>query len=204
MEQRDRELLDRALDLFLEKGFEGATIEAITDSIAMSPRTVYGRFRGKDALFKAALEKAVEEWSVPVAKLEAVACDDFEIYLLEIAKLLVANQTSPSGLRLTRIANVEVFRMPEIGAYLWERTAQPVLQFLTELFRTRLAGRELGPTEAGDAAIAFMILVVGGAFESIAWSRLSKDELDRQIVFRTRLFLAGARNLDWTREMRAE
>ena len=191
--QRDQQLLDRALDLFLEKGFDGTTIEAITESIAMSPRTIYARYRDKDALFRAALRNAASEWSVPVQQLRAVSTGAFDSALLRIAGLLVANQTSPSGLRLTRIANVEAFRRPEIGAYLWEQTAMPVLDFLSELFHARLLDHELAMPQAREAARSFMILVVSGAFHEIAWKQVSPSELDDMVESRTRLFLAGAR-----------
>ena len=42
-EARHAELLDRALDHFLDKGFEQATIEAIAADVGMTKRTVYAR-----------------------------------------------------------------------------------------------------------------------------------------------------------------
>ena len=42
-ELRHQELLDRALELFLENGFELTTIESIAASVGMTKRTVYAR-----------------------------------------------------------------------------------------------------------------------------------------------------------------
>src|ERR687889_296978 len=64
-ELRNQELLDGALDLFLERGFEGTTIEAIVDSVGMARRTVYARYGDKITLFKAALQRAIDDWMVP-------------------------------------------------------------------------------------------------------------------------------------------
>ena len=61
----NEELLDKAVDLFLEKGFERTTIDAITASAGMAKRTVYLRYGDKTALFKAALQRAIEDWIVP-------------------------------------------------------------------------------------------------------------------------------------------
>jgi AcrR family transcriptional regulator len=193
IELRNEELLDHSLDLFLERGFEGTTIEAITDSIGMSRRTVYARYGDKITLFKAALQRAIDEWVIPAERLQAVENEDLEATLLAIARMMVANVRSPSGLRLTRIANMEVFRMPDLAAYLWERTAQVTLSYLEDLFRRRLLPAPPSPTAVKDAALAFLILLVEGSYQMTAWSRLSDEEFDRQVVYRTRLFLNGAR-----------
>lgn len=186
-EARNRELLDRALDLFLERGFEGATIEAIVDSLGMARRTVYARYGDKLTLFKAALQRAIDDWLVPEAELRAAETDDFAETLLAVARLMVAHALSPSGMRLTRIAHAEVIRMPEIGAYLAERTEQRAMAYLVDLFRRRLAA-----ARAEDAAKAFMLLVVDGAFQARVWHRADDAELDRQVVYRTGLFVNGA------------
>ena len=38
-EQRQRQLLDQALEVFLDRGFEMTTIEAIADAVGMTKRT---------------------------------------------------------------------------------------------------------------------------------------------------------------------
>lgn len=186
-EARNRELLDTALDLFLERGFEGTTIEAIVDAVGMARRTVYARYGDKITLFKAALQKAIDDWLVPAEALAAAETDDVEATLLNVARLMVANARSPSGMRLTRIAHAEVIRMPEIGVYLAERTENVALAYLTDLF-----ARRLSPATAADTAMAFLLLVVDGAYQAKVWHATSDAELDRQVAFRVRLFLNGA------------
>lgn len=186
-EQRNQELLERSLDLFLERGFEGTTIEAIVDSLGMARRTVYSRYGDKITLFKAALQRAIDDWVIPGERLRQVECAELEATLHAVARLMVGNVRTPSGMRLARIANAEVFRMPELGSYLWERTAQVAIDYLTDLFRRRLV-----PETADDCAMAFLLLVVEGSFQTKVWNKLSDEELDRQLTFRTSLFLNGA------------
>ncbi len=189
-ELRNQELLDRALDLFLERGFEGTTIEAIVDSVGMARRTVYARYGDKITLFKAALQRAIDDWVVPAEQLRAAEAEAFEDTLLNVARLMVASALSPSAMRLTRIAHAEVIRMPEIGAYLAERTERVSLAYLTELFR-----RKLTLSSAEDAALAFMLLVVDGAFQARVWHGANDAELERQVSYRVRLFVKGVRAL---------
>ncbi|MEY4721155.1 MAG: hypothetical protein RIQ46_880, partial [Pseudomonadota bacterium] len=113
----NEQLLDKALDLFLEQGFEGTSIEAITAAAGMAKRTVYARYGDKTTLFKAALKRAIEEWIVPVDRLRVIENGDFERTLLAIGQALVANMMSPAGQRLLRLTNAVSGRMPEIGAF---------------------------------------------------------------------------------------
>ena len=57
----------------------------------MAKRTVYLRYGDKTALFKAALERAIEEWIVPIERLQAAETDDLEETLLRVGHILVAN-----------------------------------------------------------------------------------------------------------------
>lgn len=196
IETRNQELLDQALDLFLEHGFEATTIEAISDSLRMSRRTIYARYGDKTALFKAALQRAIDEWVVPIERLKAAECDDLEETLIRVGRMWAANIRKPSGVRLLRIANTELFRMPELAEYLWGRTAQPALDYLRDLFQRRLRPEMTQISDADDAAAAYLLLVVEGSAQWAAWRKVADDEFDRQIVYRTRLFLHGARSED--------
>ena len=191
IELRNEELLDRALDLFLDKGFEATTIDTICAVVGMSRKTIYARYGDKETLFRATLQRAIDQWIVPVEQLQALETDDLELTLFAIARAWVANVRKPSGFRLVRIANTEVFRDPDIAAYLWEQTAQPTIGYLTNLLRRRLRGGKPVP-DAEDAAAAFMILVVEGSVQLAVWGKMPENDFDRQLAYRTRVFLRGA------------
>lgn len=181
--------LDKALDLFLEQGFERTSIEAITASAGMAKRTVYLRYGDKTALFKAALQRAIEDWIVPVDRLRAAEAHDLEESLLAIGQILVANVLSPAGLRLLRLTNAESGRMPEIGDYTVHQGTDQTIAYLADLFR-----RHFGPSfaEAEDAADAFLALVVGGPANTAAWGVAhDRATIDRRIRYSIRLFLHG-------------
>ena len=121
----NEQLLDTALDLFLENGFERTSIEAITAAAGMAKRTVYARYGDKTTLFKAALTRAIEEWIVPVQRLQAAESEDIEDTLVTIGQILVANVLSPGGLRLLRLTNAVSGHMPEIGAFNVQKGPNP-------------------------------------------------------------------------------
>lgn len=191
-EQRNRELLDKALDLFLEHGFERTTIEAITAAVGMAKRTVYARYGDKLTLFKAALHRAIEDWMVPVDQLRAAETADLEDTLQEVGRILVANILTPAGLRLLRITNAESIRMPEIAEYTVREGTEATVAFLADLFRRRLPDPRPDTEEARDAANAFLNLVVGGPANTMAWgAKLDAAEIERTTRYSVHLFLNG-------------
>src|SRR5258708_13920400 len=64
-EARHEELLDAALEEFLEHGFQLTTIEMIAARINMTKRTVYARYADKASLFRGAVQLAIAPQIVP-------------------------------------------------------------------------------------------------------------------------------------------
>jgi AcrR family transcriptional regulator len=189
----DAQLLDIALDLFLENGFERTSIDAITAAAGMAKRTVYARYGDKETLFKAALNRAIEDWLVPVERLRAAEQDDLEKTLLAIARMLLANILSPAGMRLLRLSNAVSVSMPEIAANNTRMGTEPTLAYLADLFRRRLLPPDAPAPEADEAALAFLHLVVGGPASTAAWGVvLDEAAVERHTRYCVRLFLHGA------------
>jgi len=188
----NEELLDTALDLFLERGFERTSIEAICAAAGMAKRTVYARYGDKTTLFKAALTRAIEEWIVPIERLRTLETDDLEETLLAIGQVLVANVLSPAGLRLLRLTNAESVRMPDVAVFNVTRGTEPTLAYLADLFRRRLGRDGNGAANADEVAAAFLALVVGGVASNAAWGMvMPQEEIDRHTAYSVRLFLYG-------------
>ncbi len=191
VEARNLELLDKALDHFLDKGFERTTIDAITASLGMAKRTVYARYGDKAALFKAALQRAIDEWIVPVERLRAAETEDLEESLLAIARILIENIMNPAGVRLLRITNTESYRMPDIGAYAYRRGTQQTIDFLVDFFTRRVPLSGDASSDPQEVALAFLNLALGEA-RSTAWGMsIDADVIDRHARFRVHLFLSG-------------
>src|SRR6516225_9529344 len=52
--------LDRALDVFWRKGYEGATLPDLTRAMGINRPSLYAAFGNKEALFKKAIDRYVE------------------------------------------------------------------------------------------------------------------------------------------------
>jgi TetR/AcrR family transcriptional regulator, mexJK operon transcriptional repressor len=193
-EARADALLDTALDHFLDKGYENATIEAIAGAVGMTKRTVYARYADKTALFRAAVHRAIERYSIPQERIEATDCGDLEQTLRNIARLRIDLVASPQGLKLQRIINTESYRFPDIFSDVYEIGALPTIRFLGRLLKRESAAGRLAIENPALAANVFMSMVVSGPVRVIvAGLPLSDREIDERIAFAVKLFLNGAR-----------
>lgn len=193
-EARQRELLDRALDHFLDKGYEQATIEAIAADVGMTKRTVYARYPDKASLFRAAVGRAIEGMAVTPEQLDATLAGDLRTTLANLAKLRVREVTTPHGLKLQRIINTESYRFPEIFEDYYELAAKPTIEFTAELLRRETEAGVLAIDKPFGAANLFMAIAVTGPVRLFtAGGTLSQKEIDARVDYAVALFLDGAR-----------
>ncbi len=193
-EARHEELLDTSLDLFLEHGFELATIEMIAAQVRMTKRTVYARYADKASLFRVAVQRAIERQIVPPDVLEGLDKGDLAETLESIARLRIEQVMTPNGLRLQRIINTESYRFPEIFTANYEQSAKPVIEFVAGLLDRAVAAGKVAPTNPELAASAFMSMVVGGQVRTIVSGHTpAQKELDEKVGFTVRLLLDGLR-----------
>lgn len=183
-----------ALDIFLERGFEQATMEEIATSVGMSKRTVYAYYEDKPALFKAAVRRAIELYTLSREAIEAVVTADLEETLIAIGWQRVTNIGTPVASKLQRILGAQSFRFPELFNESFERGAGPVIEVLSELFRRYTEAGEIDVAEPQRAATSFLSLVVSGpARVIVSGNVLDEAEIEARIVFAVGLFLNGVR-----------
>lgn len=187
----NEELLDRVFELFVEVGFERASVDVISTTIGIAKRTLYARYGDKEGLFKAAVERAIDQWIVPVESLRAVEQEDLGETMLAIGRMLVDNALSLEGLRLLQLTNAVSAQIPEIGDHNIQKSIKPTVTYLAELFRRRIGPGLPYFTGAEGAALAFLNLVVGPA-SLVAWGvPLHRKFIDGYVDASVSLFVHG-------------
>lgn len=180
--------------MFLDQGFEQATIEAIAAAVGMTKRTVYARYKNKAALFLATVQRAIERMIVPEAVLRSLESVDLDTLLAQVARLRIAQVTTPAGLKLQRIINTESYRFPEIFMMSYQQGARPVVQVLARRLQLETEAGRLNVSNPEMAANVFMSMVVGGPVRLIvAGQRLTQMQIDERQQFAIQLFLDGVR-----------
>jgi AcrR family transcriptional regulator len=191
----NEQFLERALELFVESGFEGTSIDAITADAGIAKRTIYSRYGDKKSLYKAALHHEIKQWSETLDGVRDAETEDLEQSLVHIGQALLDKVLSPQGLRLLQLTGSVARRMPEIGAHNVEQGTAPILSFLTDLFSRRLGERLHSFFGPADAAMAFMNLVVAGPANMVAQGMPLEDQFkDHYVKSSVCLFLRGAQS----------
>src|ERR1700716_2896305 len=65
--RRDARLLDVATKLFMERGFDCTSIDAVAETAGVSKPTVYARYHAKRDLFTAVLRAIIKRWLAPLS-----------------------------------------------------------------------------------------------------------------------------------------
>lgn len=193
-EARHEELLDTALDLFLEYGYQLATIETIASRLGMTKRTIYARYPDKASLFLTAVHRAIERQVVPPEVLASYDNGDLAETLEAVARLRINQVMTENGLRLQRVIGAESYRFPEIFVANYKLSAAPVIDFVAGVLDRAAAAGTIAPTNSDQAARAWMSMVVGSQVRPIvAGSPPTPEQLDERVRFAVRLLLDGLR-----------
>jgi AcrR family transcriptional regulator len=111
----DARILDAARKVFLERGFEGASIEEIAEVARSGKPTIYARFRDKRALFTAVVTRDILV-RITEFKSEVPTGTTIEERLTSAASTLVHWGLNSDRIGLLRMAVAEARRFPDLAS----------------------------------------------------------------------------------------
>jgi AcrR family transcriptional regulator len=115
LNQKQEQILQGALRLFLKTGFAGTSMDRVAEAAGVSKQTIYAYFGDKKGLFQALIQR------VTIANFQevidrAAEISDPETLLRELAQIyLVQVAGNPDYLALLRIIVAESERFPELA-----------------------------------------------------------------------------------------
>jgi AcrR family transcriptional regulator len=171
-ERRRPQVLDAALELFLEHGYEGTSMAAVAEAAGVTKPVVYACFAGKDELFRALLRREEERILREIQSAFADAdLSDPEATLIEgFTGFLRAVAASPDVYKLIFLGegggNTAVARRIQRG-----REAQ--VEALSRLARRWLRDRNGGDPRRLDQTARLLGNAIAGLAESGARLLLS-------------------------------
>jgi AcrR family transcriptional regulator len=111
----DARILDAARKVFLERGFEGASIDEIAEVARSGKPTIYARFRDKRALFTAVVTRDILA-RITEFKSEVPTGTTIEERLTSAASTLVHWGLNSDRIGLLRMAVAEARRFPDLAS----------------------------------------------------------------------------------------
>jgi AcrR family transcriptional regulator len=114
-EELREHILFTAKDVFLETGFERASMDTLAARAATSKRTLYAHFESKDKLFLAVVDLVRELYLDRLRTPGEYADDDAEAVVLYCGRFLQMLLWEPT-VRMCRLGIAEAERLPEASA----------------------------------------------------------------------------------------
>ena len=190
-ERRHRSLLATAFKLFLEKGWDGVSVEEISRQSGVAKGFIYARYADKGALFVEAIERLMVD-AMGTLHLAGPMPNDVEQGLYAFGRKMLDLVLQPEALAFHRQFIAEAGRFPELAKLFLARNR--VRDLIIEVLQTYA---DRGAIEIGDPKLTaehFAILVVGiPRIMALLVGREPPAEEERRLRAAVRLFLKGCR-----------
>jgi TetR/AcrR family transcriptional repressor of mexJK operon len=153
-------ILDAATAAFLADGYAATTIEAIARACSVAKRTIYARWSGKPALFRAVLERLMAKWLSNAG--DWTEAETLEAALNGAAAGILAIALTPEAVALHRLLIAESIRFPELPLMMHQAGAAEGTSRIAALLERAVAEGTLPRHDAVFAAEQFLHLVLAG------------------------------------------
>jgi AcrR family transcriptional regulator len=154
-------ILDIATRAFLADGYAATSVETVAARAGVAKRTLYARWHGKPALFRAVAERLMGRWLASPASLPE-ATSGLEPLLLGTARRALAVALEPDALALHRLVIAESGRFPELAEMIRQSGAATGVARVASLLAGEMVAGRLAAMDAEVAAEQFLHLVLTG------------------------------------------
>jgi TetR/AcrR family transcriptional regulator, mexJK operon transcriptional repressor len=158
--QRLEKILNVAAEIFLQEGFDRASVAAIARIAGSSKETLYSRFSTKEELFEAVISRKTE---ILLRKFSRVLAQNqpIEKVLEQYGRNLLEFMLRPEMQRLSRTLIACAPQFPELAGDFWRICPKREQEQLAEYLETQVASGELAIADCHKAAELFFSLCLG-------------------------------------------
>lgn len=111
---RSSSLLEVAAKLYLERGYDGLSLEEIIEQAGGSQRNVHETYGGREGIFVASISRLCKELITPLEKLTNPE-DPAEKNLMRLGKHISELSLNPKTIALHRLMIAEAVRLPQLS-----------------------------------------------------------------------------------------
>ncbi|HEY9451570.1 MAG TPA: TetR/AcrR family transcriptional regulator [Bradyrhizobium sp.] len=185
-----RQILDGARKVFMDLGFDGASMNEIARSAGVSKGTLYVYFADKSRLFEAMVEDEALEKSKIAYNLDPRR--DAEITLREFGQAYIGSICRPGGGSSIRTVMAIAERMPDVGRRFYENVLARTINRLAEYLQAHVGPDDLAIDDCELAAAQFLQMCQATLFLPFVFQAEPAPSAERiaQVVdSATRMFL---------------
>jgi AcrR family transcriptional regulator len=125
-------LTDMAVDMFLDQGYEGVSLDTLIARVGGSRRNIYSHFGGKEGLFLTAIMLMCEEQVAPLRSLRIPLTGNPAEALFVFGRAVLDQVLLPRTLALHRLMIGESLRFPELARTIWRSGHEQAASILAE------------------------------------------------------------------------
>lgn len=153
--ERHESILKAATNLFMERGFDGTSMDAVSKEAGVSKQTVYSHFSKKENLFSASITHKIEDY-FPDSRLIIESGLSLEEELTIVATQFAALLMSDDAMCVFRLLVNEASKGPHLAEIFWE--AGPAVM-LARLVNFLNAWQKKGALKIDDTEEAAKLMI---------------------------------------------
>ena len=187
-----RQILDGARKVFMDLGFDGASMGEIARSAGVSKGTLYVYFADKNRLFEAIVEDEALEKGKIAYNLDPGR--DVETTLREFGQAYIGSMCRPGGGSSIRTVMAIAERMPDVGRRYYASVLESIITRLAAYLEARVKAKELAIDDCQHAASQFMLLCQASLFLPFVFQAApppSPERIAQVVESATRMFRAA-------------
>ena len=186
------QILKGARAMFMQVGYERASMDAIAKRASVSKATIYNHFQDKQALFIAGFGAETDASRAAFMSMLDTPTGDLEADLGRIGQKLLHLVVNPANLDRHRLVMAETGHLPELGRALHASGAALGQAKMIEFFRRALAQGLIRPCEPAHAAEDFAALCIGDLLRNLQMAiidEVSEATIDDKVARAVQVFL---------------
>jgi AcrR family transcriptional regulator len=183
------------MDMFLDRGYEAVSLDALIAQVGGSRRNIYHYFGGKEGLFIAVVTRLCEELSRPLAELE-IEHQALRPALTEFGRQVLQLGLQPRVLALHRLMIGEGQRFSELAQAIWRAGHDNATRILAAWIEGRQGSELRDDISAYELAAQFISLVLSDvqlrALVGLLPPPPTRAQISRILAAAVEMFLNGA------------
>ena len=196
--ERDQRLIEVATRLFLDRGYDATSLDAVAEAARVSKPTVYARYGDKRGLFAEVLRREIGRWLAPLAEaaeMQLTRPSDISVEqrLNEVGREMLSFTCGPDAVAFSRMMTAQAINFPDIAKLGKEEGWLKAVSTTARFFDHLVAQGAMDVEDTGIAAEVFLDVVVGHTHRMATFGTpLEMKFAEKRMRLAIRLFLAGA------------
>ena len=196
--ERDQRLIEVATRLFLDRGYDATSLDAVAEAARVSKPTVYSRYGDKRGLFAEVLRREIDRWLAPLseaAEVQLTRSSDISVEqrLIEVGREMLNFTCGPDAVAFSRMMTSQAINFPDIAKLGKEEGWLKAVSTTARFFDHLVAQGAMDVEDTGIAAEVFLDVVVGHTHRMATFGTpLEMKSAEKRMRSAIRLFLAGA------------